>query len=329
MSTARLIPETWELTGDDAWQTLRRTGRRRLLRDAFQRLRWSDGFSHSRSLAFLVALAAIQGIIALVGVASAFGGSAVSGVIVNAVEGAAPGPVAALLTQAATHAQGNGGSHHYLALILGTVGWLVTATVAMGQLERGLNRLYGMEQDRPFLHKYGQALLLAASTGVLLAGAFGLLAFGRTLSATAGNEAAARALNLGSWPVALILLGASIALLFRWCPRRHQPTWSWLAFGSGVSLVLWFAITWGLGTFFHHSRDFGETYGALAGMVALLVWALLSSMALFFGAAVAAQLEGVRAQTSSPQDGEKVAASEPDAAEPCAEPALSLSGDRA
>lgn len=329
MSTARLIPETWELSGDDAWRTLRRTGRRRLLADAFQRLRWADGFSHSRSLAFLVALAAIQGIIALVGVASAFGGSAVSDVIVNVVESAAPGPVAALLTQAATHAQGNGGSHHYLALILGTVGWLVTATTAMGQLERGLNRLYGVEQDRPFTHKYGQALLLAASSGVLLAGGFGLLAFGRTLSATAGNEAAARALNLGSWPVSLLLLGASIALLFRWCPRRHQPAWSWLAYGSGVSLLLWFSITLGLGAFFHHSRDFGETYGALAGMVALLIWALLSSMALFYGAAVAAQLEGVRAQASSPQDGKKVAASEPDAAEPCAEPALSLSGDRA
>lgn len=328
MSTARLIPETWDLTGDDAWRTLRRTGRRRLLADALQRMRTSDGFSHSRSLAFLVALAAIQGIIALVGVASAFGGSAVSDVIVNAVEGAAPGPVAALLTQAATHAQGNGGSHHYLALILGAAGWLVTATTAMGQLERGLNRLYGVEQDRPFLHKYGQALVLAASTGVLLAAAFGLLAFGRTVSATAGNEAAARGLSFGSWPVSLLLLGASIALLFRWCPRRRQPGWSWLAFGSGVSLVLWFAITLGLGTFFHHSRDFGETYGALAGLVALLIWALLSSMALFFGAAVAAQLEGVRAGASSPQDQTKVESSEPDAAAPCAEPALSLSGDR-
>lgn len=328
MSTARLIPETWELSGDDAWRTLRRTGRRRLLADAFQRMRWSDGFSHARSLAFLVSLAAIQGILALVGVASAFGGSAVSDVIVNAVESAAPGPVAALLTQAATHAQGSGGARHYLALILGTAGWLVTATTAMGQLERGLNRLYGVEQDRPFLHKYGQALLLAASSGVLLAGAFGLLAFGRDLSATAGNEAAAQALNLGSWPVSLLLLAASIALLFRWCPRRHQPAWSWLAFGSGVSLALWFAITLGLGMFFQYSRDFGETYGALAGMVALLIWALLSSMALFFGASVAAQLEGVRAQASSPQDEMKVALSEPDAAAPSPDPALSLSGHR-
>ena len=63
--------------------------------------------------------------------------------------------------------------------------------------------------------------------------------------------------------------------------------------------------------------------------MALLIWALLSSMALFFGASVAAQLEGVRAQAASPQDERKVEASEPDAAEPCAEPVLSLSGDRA
>ena len=46
----------------------------------------------------------------------------------------------------------------------------MTATTAMGQIERGLNRLYGVEQDRPFLHKYGLALLLAVSSGVLLAG---------------------------------------------------------------------------------------------------------------------------------------------------------------
>jgi hypothetical protein len=36
----------------------------------------------------------------------------------------------------------------------------------------------------------------------------------------------------------------------------------------------------------------------------------------------------VRAQAASPHDEEKAEASEPDAAAPCAEPALSLSGDR-
>jgi len=58
-------------------------------------------------------------------------------------------------------------------------------------------------------------------------------------------------------------------------------------------------------------------------MVALLLWALLSCIGLFFGAAVAAQLEAVRAQAASPQEEEKVAVSEPDAASPVPQPAFS------
>ncbi len=54
--------------------------------------------------------------------------------------------------------------------------------------------------------------------------------------------------------------------------------------------------------FFSVSTSFGETYGPLAGIVALLLWALLSSVGLFFGAAVAAQLEAVRAGARAPQD---------------------------
>ena len=49
------------------------------------------------------------------------------------------------------------------------------------------------------------------------------------------------------------------------------------------------------------SRDFGETYGPLAGVIGLLLWALGTALALFFGLAVAAQLEAVRA--GSPQPG--------------------------
>ena len=59
------------------------------------------------------------------------------------------------------------------------------------------------------------------------------------------------------------------------------------------------------------SSSFGETYGPLAGIVALLLWALLSSVVVLYGAAVAAQLEAVRAGAPAPKDMEKVAHSEP------------------
>ena len=55
MSTAQRVPETWELTGDDAIEdAAQHAARRQLVRDAFQRLRLADGFSHARSLAFMI-----------------------------------------------------------------------------------------------------------------------------------------------------------------------------------------------------------------------------------------------------------------------------------
>ena len=56
-------------------------------------------------MAFMISLAAIQGMIAMVGLARAFGDSGMSRVIVRSVDGAAPGPVADLLTVAIEQAQ--------------------------------------------------------------------------------------------------------------------------------------------------------------------------------------------------------------------------------
>ena len=43
MSTAAKVPETWELTGDDAREALASTGRLQLLKDGVLRLRRADG----------------------------------------------------------------------------------------------------------------------------------------------------------------------------------------------------------------------------------------------------------------------------------------------
>ena len=313
MSTATLVPETWELDGDDAWQTLRHTGRSQLLRDAFVRLRFADGFSHARSLAFLTSLVVVQAVIAIVGLASALNDTAIADGIVRAIQNVAPGPAGELLTSVVAQAHDAGASGRYLALTLGTVGALVTGTTAMGQLERALNRLYGVEMDRPMLRKYGLGLLLTVSAGLLLVAAFVAITFGTEIGTSDNSHVVDKVWGLSRWPLAFLLLVAAISLLLRWCPRRRQPAGSWLAFGAFVSVLLWFAVTVLLGLTFRVSTSFGDTYGPLAGMVALLLWSLLSAIAVLYGAAVAAQLEGVRAGAAAPQDADKVEASEPEA----------------
>ncbi|MEP7059433.1 MAG: YihY/virulence factor BrkB family protein [Actinomycetota bacterium] len=311
MSTASRVPETWELTGDDAKETFQRTGTVRLLKDGFRRFRVADGFSHARSMAYAVTLVFLQGIIALVGLASAVGPKGLGGVAVNILHTVVPGPAGSVLTDAVQQAHKAGSSHRYLALIIGLTGALITGTTLMGQIERALNRIYGIEQDRPTGQKYGRAFVLTLSAGGLSIIAFVALSLGSAIGESIKTSAFATLWNIARWPLALVALAAGIALVFRHCPRRRQPAWSWLAFGAGASVVLLLIVTIALNLMFQLSSTFGKTYGQLAGIVALMLWALFASIALLLGAAFAAQLEAVRAGDGTPQSQAKVAASEP------------------
>ncbi len=313
MSTATPVPETWKLTGDDARELLRSSGRRRILRDAFVRLRVADGFSHARSLAYATSLVLVQAIIALIGLAVALRNGSFSRVVVRTLQAVVPGPGGELLTDTVEQAHRAGIAHRYAGLAFGLVGALVTGSTLLGQLERGLNRIYGVEQDRPTLRKYGLALALSVTAGTLGLAAFALLGFGQTIGTSLHNSTANRTWQVVRWPGAIVLAMLAITLLFRWSPRRRQPSLSWLAFGAAVATVGWLIVTAGFGLFFSASHSFGQTYGPLAGIVALLLWSLCSAIAVLLGGAVAAQLEAVRAGVRAPQDAEKVEHSEPDA----------------
>ena len=312
MSTANVVPETWNLGVGHPWRLMRRTGARKLLRDAFVRMRYAGGFSHARSLAFLTSLLLVQGCIAMVGLASAIGDNRVSDGIVRMIRSAAPGPAGRLLTDAVAHAHRAGAEHRYTALVIGLIGSLVTGSTLLGQLERGLNRLYGVELDRPAALKYGLAFCLAVTTGALATVAFVAVAFGRAVGTEKNNHTLDSIWAVARWPVAFLFMFVATMALFRWCPRRQQPSWSWLSIGAGVAVLLWLAVTYVLGLTFRLSKTFGDTYGPLAGIVALQFWALLSTMGVVFGASTGAQLEAIRAGESRPRDEEKAEASEPE-----------------
>ena len=299
MSTASHVKETWNLTGDDARQTLASTGRMALLKDAVVRLRAADGTSHSRGLAFAVSLVLVQALVVVVGLAVALGSAGFRQLLIDTIQASAPGPTSDLLTNAVEQATRVGRQHRYLPLTLGLIGTLITATVAMGQLERAMNRIYGVEKDRPFEEKYKIAFVLAVSAGSAIAMAFALLAFGRGIV----DDGAARSIWLVlRWPVGIALVAGGLAALFRWAPRRRQPGWPWLVFGAGVSVVGWTLVTAVLALVFNVSKTFGQTYGSLAGLVALQLWTFFSALAILYGVAVAAQLEAVRAGEPAAQD---------------------------
>ncbi len=318
MGTATRVPETIsisgdELSADDAVTALRRYGRWNLVKDSFVRFRYADGFSHSRALALQLCLSFIPLIIAVVGLASAVHAENVAKVIIQTVAGVLPGKDQGdMVEQAAQRTQEQGVTAGHLALWFGLVAAIVALTTAMGQIERGANRIYGIERDRPAPAKYGRALLMALTAGLLLQLGFVVIiagdALGEALGATYGLGATFRTWwTIGSWPVGILLAWASFTVIILRAPRRRQPGFSWLAFGSGVSLALWLLLTGLLALYVVRSGSFGNTYGPLTGIFALLLWANLSSVALFLGVAFAAQLEAVRAGSPEPQSGDPLA----------------------
>ncbi len=300
MSTATRVPETWELTGDDARETLLATGRLRLVADAFARLRYADGFSHARSLAFAMSLVLVQGLIALVGFAAAFGNLEVSRVIVDTIQSGVPGLAGSALTEAVHQAQKVGAHNRFLPLTLGLIGTAITASTALGQIERATNRIYGIERDRPAHAKYGRAFVLALSVGFLFAVAFVTLAFGRDIGRQDGVVHSIWVVV--RWPAGLAIAALALTGILQYAPRRRQPSMSWLAFGSAVGVACWTVVTLSFGIVFSASSSFGQTYGPLAGIVALQLWTLFSAVSILFGVAVAAQLEAVRAGLPQPAE---------------------------
>jgi YihY family inner membrane protein len=205
----------------------------------------------------------------------------------------APGAAGDLVTEALD--QGSSGARREngeVALTLGGIATLVAGTTAFGQLERGANRIYGVERDRPPLRKYAVALGLMLTAGVATVLAAILLVAGSAMADAAGWGTA---FDLLRWPVALALVVIALALLFEVAPRRRQPEASWLALGSGLAALLWLAFTGVLAVLVGATENFGVTYGPLAGTIAVLLWTLFSAVALLLGIAFAAQLEAVRA----------------------------------
>lgn len=303
MSTAAQVPETRGLEGDDAIATLKEAGVKRLMRDSFVRFRRADAFSHSRALAFQLVLTLLPALIAVVGFTLVLDQESFSRVLEATFKDLAPGPAGQVLTQTIESSSSSGG----LALFLGLAIATVSGATAMGQIERGANRIYGVERDRPSVAKYTRATLLALSAGVAMVGALILVVAGSELRSALTDNGWSDTLgtiwSIARWPIGAVMVAAAAALLLEKAPNRSQPEPSWLVFGSGLSVLMWFAFTGILAGYLEISKDFGETYGPLAGFIGLMLWALLTAFALFAGIAVAAQLEAIRAGEPDPDDG--------------------------
>ncbi len=288
---APFVPETRDLDSEDAWKTLRKSRYLPLLRKSMRRFQQADGYSYARAVGFQVALASFPALIFFVGVAVWSDSTILQSSVESIVSTLSPGSTGDFLQQAIQQGEENARGNTW-AIVVGGLAALTSGTVGMSQIQMGSGRLYGVDEDRGWVKRYAISLALALSVGVLLAGAFVAIAFGSTIADAVEGESIWSALR---WPLGAVAVVVGIAVLYKVAPNRNQPRITWLIVGGLTGTVLWLAFSGGLAAYLTLSSTFGETYGPLAGLIGLLIWAQLTGLAVLAGIAFAAQLEEERA----------------------------------
>jgi len=263
------------------------------IRSTARRFLAADGTSHVRALAYQSAFVMMAGFIGLVGLASVLDLGQLRTIVQELASSVAPGAAGRLLQEAIRQGSGDGP----LPAVIGLGAALTSGTFAMAQLQRSANRLHGIETDDPPARRYGQALALAASAGVLLA--IGGLMLGGGRSVATGFDwhgSAATTWEILRWPLGLSVAGAAIGLMFTVTSPDRRPAHD-LASATGIALALWATFTLMLGAYLSISSSTRNIYGPLLSVVAMLLWAAATSLALHLGLAVLADRRGTDAAT--------------------------------
>jgi len=277
------------LSGHSPWE---------LAKDSFLRYRYADGFSFARAMAFQMVLALIPGMIFVVGLAVRVGEGRLRTLLREAITSLAPGPAGQTFLIA--FEQGSeAGRGNTVAIVLGGGAAVVAAVSAIAQLQRGGSRIYGVLGDRSTLRRYGLATALTLTVGLLLTGSFLLIALGPTVGGAFRDDVIENWV-WARWPLGIVVLTVALTVMFKLAPNRPQPPNRWLMPGLGVAAAGCLLVSTGLSAYLNASVSFGETYGPLAGILGVMLWSFLASIAIFYGLAVSAQLEALSAGVTDP-----------------------------
>ena len=99
------------------------------------------------------------------------------------------------------------------------------------------------------------------------------------------------------------LVTAALAVLYRFAPDREAPKLRWVSVGAVVATVLWLLASVGFSLYVSLFGNYAKTYGALAGVIVLLLWLWITSYAVLLGAEINAEAEEqtVRNTTTGPE----------------------------
>ncbi len=193
-------------------------------------------------------------------------------------------------------------------LTFGVATALWSSSSAMTAIIGTLNSAYDIDEGRPWWNVQLRAILLTVGVALFILISFALVIVGPTLA-----ERVADWVHMGAafewtwkilqWPVVFALACTGIAMIYYFAPDAEQD-WVWLTPGSVLSTVLWLLTSLAFKYYVVNISSYAATYGALGGVMVLMLWFYLSGAVILFGAEMNAEIE--HASPHGKQPGEKV-----------------------
>jgi membrane protein len=183
-----------------------------------------------------------------------------------------------------------------IGLVIGIVGALWSASGYVGAFGRALNRVYEIDEGRPFWKLRPLMILLTLIAILLVACVLVMLVVTGPLADSIGGviglgSQAVTVWNIAKWPVILLFVVIVVAMLYYATPNVRQPKFRWISVGALVAIVVWIVASVALAFYAANFGSYDKTYGSLAGAVVGLLWLWVTNLALLFGAELDSELE--------------------------------------
>ncbi|HVE87953.1 MAG TPA: YihY/virulence factor BrkB family protein [Myxococcales bacterium] len=206
--------------------------------------------------------------------------------LINALSRLAPGPVTQIIgdrVRSLVQTKSTG------LLTFSAAFAIWSASGGISAMMRALNTTYGVQESRPWWKTQMLSLVMTLATAVIaLAAALAAVAAPALAKAIGGPLGSA--LMWGRLPVAGLLMMFLWACLYYFLPDVEQR-FRFITPGSVVGVLLWVIASWGFSVYVANFGRYEVTYGALGGVVVMLVWMWISSQVLLLGAEINAVLE--------------------------------------
>lgn len=177
-----------------------------------------------------------------------------------------------------------------LALALAVALW--SAAGGVGNLVTAINIAYDETETRGFVRRKLLSLGLTLGAIAFVVVTLALVAAAPlVLDGVVGSGPTRWALEAGRWLILLTAMVVVLGILYRLAPDRADPQVAWVSVGAVAATLLWLVVSLGFSLYVDNFGSYGETYGALAGVVVLLLWFWLTIFLVLLGAELNAEAE--------------------------------------